>query len=365
MGITPSELRCTTGACTRLSRSQKPVIDINHLLQTARTGDIVLLSGTNVIHRAIRVLTVSRWSHVGMIIRDPDPELLRKYGWDGRPRSGNGFLPNSRAYLFERVWLLDASPLISRGGPVLRPLVEALASWTSDDSQGRCLLVGYRQLRVPGGVDRARLVSLRQWMLEAADRRFMSNAELVLALLPINKLFHREDLSTLFCSQLVAECLKRLRLLPNNSEDGLCSSAFLPKHFGPSDGTLDKLVSAAARLLSFGGKARLRGVGGDDRLGIPLTGASFAPTLFVSGLEHLRAAVISKYCGNPYLEARLARPAFFTPLHLSGVDRQSIPPLWAGFAGYPGTQSLQPHAQVIPTGPSPSPVYFFSFTPSA
>ncbi|MCP5143142.1 MAG: hypothetical protein H6926_07820 [Chromatiales bacterium] len=49
---------------------------MQELLPTLHTGDLVLFSGRGMVGRAIRFLTGSHWSHVGMVVRDPEDGRL-------------------------------------------------------------------------------------------------------------------------------------------------------------------------------------------------------------------------------------------------------------------------------------------------
>lgn len=54
-----------------------PEATLGELLPTLHTGDLALFSGCGMVGRAIRFLTGSYWSHVGMVVRDPhDGRLL-------------------------------------------------------------------------------------------------------------------------------------------------------------------------------------------------------------------------------------------------------------------------------------------------
>lgn len=63
--------------CDDKSGGQMAQDDLTILLTTARTGDLVLFSGKGLISGAVRFFTRSRWSHIGMVLRDADSgELL-------------------------------------------------------------------------------------------------------------------------------------------------------------------------------------------------------------------------------------------------------------------------------------------------
>lgn len=46
------------------------------ILAQARTGDLVLFSGRGLVSGVIRLCTGSRWSHVGLVVRDAGDVLL-------------------------------------------------------------------------------------------------------------------------------------------------------------------------------------------------------------------------------------------------------------------------------------------------
>ncbi len=48
----------------------------DNIRSTLNTGDIVLFSGTGIISKTIQVVSKSKWSHVGMVIRDNEWDML-------------------------------------------------------------------------------------------------------------------------------------------------------------------------------------------------------------------------------------------------------------------------------------------------
>lgn len=153
-----------------------------------KTGDLVLFSGTAPVSRLIQLFTAGPWSHVGLIVR------LREF--------------NDAVMLWESTTLTDV-PDVRRGRPVrgvqLVPLSQRLASYDGE--------VAVRQLQKPLTFgQRDRLATLRHRL----SRRPYEQRELELLRSAIDHLGtpNREDLSSVFCSELVAEAYQAMGLLP-------------------------------------------------------------------------------------------------------------------------------------------------------
>ena len=168
-----------------------------------KTGDIVLFSGTNLASSVIKLFTSSPWSHVGLIVRrDGEPEPLV---WESLP---SGLCKDVDSDSF-------------RTGVQLVRLSERLAHFTGP--------VAVRRLNCPlSDWQRCRLEILQ---MEVADRRY-ERSWLELALAAFDWLtLNREDLTTLFCSELVAETYQRISLLDDVEHGALPSNEYTPGHF--------------------------------------------------------------------------------------------------------------------------------------
>jgi hypothetical protein len=174
-----------------------PYADLRDRLDS---GDLVLFSGKSDISEKIKFLTRGSWSHVGMVVRTA---------------------PAAEPLLWESSTLVDVAD-VDLGRPnegvQLVPFADRLATYEGD--------VAVRQLvvkRTP--VFRLALEEVREEMrgrpyecrqLEmfrsAYDGPFGTNYE---------------DLSSLFCSELVAEAYQRLALLPPDRP----SNEYTPKDF--------------------------------------------------------------------------------------------------------------------------------------
>jgi hypothetical protein len=179
------------------------IISYDSIRDYLKTGDIVLFSGTGLAGGAIKLLTRSPWSHVGLIVRragEAEPLL-----WESMP---SGFCKDVDSGSF-------------RTGVQLVRLSERLARFTGP--------VAVRRLNRP-------LCEQQRWRLEAlqtevADRRYERNL-LELAFAAFDWLtLNREDLTTLFCSELVAETYQRIRLLDDVEHGALPSNEYTPGHF--------------------------------------------------------------------------------------------------------------------------------------
>lgn len=155
-----------------------------------KTGDIVLFSGKGGISAGVKWATLSRWSHVGMILKLPEYDFVTV--WESTTLSS----------------LVDLDTQVPRKGVQLVPLSARIKDYDGE--------IAVRQL---DGVtfedsDIQELIKLRH---EVAGRPYEKNViELIKAAYdgPLGR--NTEDLTSLFCSELVAEAYQRLGLL---SED--------------------------------------------------------------------------------------------------------------------------------------------------
>lgn len=167
-----------------------------------RTGDMVLFSGSHplsLLIRAGRVLfgkRASKWSHVGVIIRSPDPDMVLLWEAIGSGVQLISFSEKLRSY---------------KGKIALRRLV---LDRSDDDFHG----VFVQARRELGG--RPYEKSTWQWIKAAWDAVGGKNVR---------------DLSSIFCSELVAEIYYRWGLLPEDPP----SNEYEPADF---DGVVDDML---------------------------------------------------------------------------------------------------------------------------
>ncbi len=173
-------------------------VDYNEIRKNLDTGDLVFFSGRGPISNMIKVMTRSKWSHVGMV--------LKIHKWD-------------MVLLWESTTLSPIKDLQSgtvRQGIQLVPLSERLKAYKGT--------VGIRLLNVHKTAwMKARLSMLRR---EVAGRSYeQDKIELFKSL--FNSYPGAEDLSSLFCSEVVAEAYQRMELLEEPPK-GLPSNRYTP-----------------------------------------------------------------------------------------------------------------------------------------
>lgn len=177
------------------------------------SGDIVLYGGDTPQCVRLKKLMRSRWSHVGLVLR-PDPEgepLL----WEA---TGTPGMPD----------LVDGT---NEGGVQLVRLEEWIARYGGD--------IAVRRLMVDRSLEMEQ--AFRAFFTKVHGRPYeRTHTQAIRApfagFLLRNR---REDLSTLFCSELVAAAYQRVGLLPRDPP----SNTYTPRHFG-AEGEM-KLLGAA------------------------------------------------------------------------------------------------------------------------
>jgi len=181
------------------------------------TGDIVLFSGKGGISAGIKWFTTSKWSHVGMVVRLPDWNMV---------------------LLWESTTLSNVADVIdgkAKQGVQLVALSERLRTYGGE--------AAIRRLSVKRTT--AMNNSLMRLRQEVKGRPYeKSKVELVKAAYDGWLGENTENLSSLFCSELVAEAYQRMGLL-SNSKNALPSNEFTPKDFSAAAAPALKLLKNA------------------------------------------------------------------------------------------------------------------------
>ena len=191
----------------------KPRIYNKQMRAKLKTGDVVLFSGKGGISAGIKWATLSRWSHVGMIVVLPEYDFVTV--WESTTLSSIVDLDTKLPH--KGVQLVPFSSRIEGyGGEVA---VRQLDGVTFDDGDIKNLMLLRRKL--------------------AGKEYEQDKIELIKAAYdgPLGR--NSEDLTSLFCSELVAEAYQRLGLL---SEDKP-SNEYTPADF--SDKRQLKLLEGA------------------------------------------------------------------------------------------------------------------------
>ena len=177
----------------------------DQLQGSLKTGDLVLFSGKSTFSNLIKLASGGKWSHVGLVLVEPD-----------RP---------DEPLLWEATTLCDV-PDVEVGAvePGIQ-LVPLRARVERYDGEVTC-----RALNRPLGEEQiARLTAARG----ALGRRAFEGRKLELARAVYDGpggASRREDLSTVYCAELVAEAYQAMGLLPEWPE-GLPSNEYVPLDF--------------------------------------------------------------------------------------------------------------------------------------
>lgn len=171
-----------------------------------KTGDIVLFScKDNFFSIAIQLMTHSKWSHVGMVLRDHKKSAT--YLWESTTLSN----------------LKDATDNTFKKGVQLVLLNERIKNYDGE--------IAIRQLKgINIDNNSKNLQQLTQLQQELKNRPYEKHKlELLHAVIDrfdgVNR--NKEDLSSVFCSELVAEAYQRLGLLDELKP----SNEYIPKDF--------------------------------------------------------------------------------------------------------------------------------------
>lgn len=180
-----------------------------------QTGDIVLFSGKGGISEIIKRLSCSKWSHVGMVVRSDE--------WD-------------MVLLWESV-IVSVTPDVETGktgqGVQLVPLSGTLGSYYGEAS--------VRQIKTP--LLPSQRKTLEAFRHEMTGRPYEQNHfELLRAVVDDFGTQNTRNLSSLFCSELVAEAFQRMGLLPESP----ASNEYTPADF--SDGARVPIVTHGPEL---------------------------------------------------------------------------------------------------------------------
>ena len=171
------------------------------------TGDIVLFSGTSPISRIIRYATKSPWSHVGMVVRDEVTDTV--FVWESTTLSNVADVERQAFVKGVQLTLLSERCAMYEGAVAVRRLLTS----TGDSFS----------------LTRTELLALAKIRREFTGRPYETDlAALARSASPSLSAFNRQDLASLFCSEMIAEPYKAWSLLPAD----VPSSRYTPAFFG-------------------------------------------------------------------------------------------------------------------------------------
>lgn len=184
----------------------------DNIRDTLKTGDIVLCSGKGTVSTIIKAFSRSRWSHVGMVLRLP-AEFDFVLCWESTTLGK----------------LKDVYANEPKKGVQLVPLSERVRTYDGE--------IAIRQL---SGIDltNSHIAELNALRREMRGKPYeQDRLELFKSVYDGPGGANEEDLSSLFCSELVAEAYQRLGLLPSAKP----SNEYVPADFSEDRGlTLKK-----------------------------------------------------------------------------------------------------------------------------
>lgn len=191
----------------------KEIVQYDWMRDELRTGDIVLFSGTGLISMGIQFASRSPWSHVGMVIKDEEWDMLLL--WESTTLSK----------------VKDVESRNQRQGVAIRPLSARIRDYPSGRVAFRRLL----DVEMTSTIRQA-LIGLRK---EIKGRDYeQSKIELMKS--AYDGIFgdNEEDLSSIFCSELVAEALQRMGVLKEHDEQG----GYPSNEYTPADFAKDNIM---------------------------------------------------------------------------------------------------------------------------
>ena len=181
------------------------------------TGDIVLFSGKGLISMGLKIGSLCTWSHVAMVVRVKEPDV---------------------ALLYQTTPVCKAKDFfegVLKNGVQVNVMSEAVNGYN-----GKVAVRHLSVVRTP-----EMLNALSRFRQEVRNRPYEEHIIQMVKAVWDGPLGHvEEDLSSLFCSELVAEAYQRMGLLPSNESGGSPCSEYTPKNFSTEGGGIELLLGA-------------------------------------------------------------------------------------------------------------------------
>ncbi len=171
--------------------------------QQLKTGDILLFSGKGAISNGIKFFTLSKWSHVGMVYKVDDGDII--FCWESTTLTN----------------VSDAETGKRTKGVQLVVLSERIEACLASSYE-----INLRQISAPLTFDM--LNNLKEFRFEVSGRPYEKDKlELIKSAYDSWLGHNTEDLSSLFCSELIAEAYQKMGLLTEENP----SNEYTPKDF--------------------------------------------------------------------------------------------------------------------------------------
>jgi len=181
------------------------------------TGDIVLFSGKGLVSMGLKIGALCSWSHVAMVVRVKEPDV---------------------ALLYQSTPVCKAKDFfdgILKNGVQVNVLSEAVNGYNGK--------VAIRHLAVDRTTEM--LDGLSRFRQKVKDRPYEEHIIQMVKAVWDGPLGHvEEDLSSLFCSELVAEAYQSMGLLPASEAGGKPATEFTPKNFSTEGSAIELLHEA-------------------------------------------------------------------------------------------------------------------------
>lgn len=181
------------------------------------TGDIALFAGKGLISMGLRVGSLCSWSHVAMVVRVKEPDV---------------------ALLYQSTPVCKAKDFFDgtlKNGVQINIMSEAVKGYNGK--------VAVRHLTVER--TSAMLEGLSRFRQEVKNRPYEEHIVQMVKAVWDGPLGHvEEDLSSLFCSELVAEAYQRMGLLADSEAGGKPATEYTPKNFSVEGGEAELLLGA-------------------------------------------------------------------------------------------------------------------------
>ena len=176
------------------------VVSYDMIRPTLGTGDIILFSGRGIIPTVIKWGTRSKWSHVAMVLKLAEFDAIMC--WESTTLSK----------------VKDAVDGVAKKGVQIVPLSERIATYDGG--------IAIRRLKVERTM--TMLNRLKEFRHEVRNRPFEKDTiELVKSAYDGPFGHNVEDLSSIFCSELIAESHQRMSMLGEDKS----SNEYTPKDF--------------------------------------------------------------------------------------------------------------------------------------
>jgi len=183
---------------------------LEQMLPVLNTGDLLLFRGNGAISKIIKKLTFCCFSHVAMVVRNPSPAIRKAYQLSDEFQKEEVFIFESNA---------DTIPPRPGGGTHIVPLRWKLERAVRKEDPEYLLCV--RQLTVPG--PEPKFPGLEEFILSMQGKTYeMQKLDLLASTTVVGTIPLTEDLSSVFCTELLTASYKVMGLLspkvnPTNS----------------------------------------------------------------------------------------------------------------------------------------------------